>query len=112
MLLKISVFFSFYTTIPKKGSWVSLNGLSGKALYASHSNHYKNWKENFACMRGRRDSHEILGADEAPHFPLSWMNDPVEIMIYDKKYFTLEEAGIIRLLGKFEVMDTRVVIKL
>ena len=48
----VKVFFSLYTTKPTKGRWVSLSTQLGKALFASHSNHYKYWKDKFIHVSG------------------------------------------------------------
>lgn len=36
-----------------------------------HSNHYKYWKDKFACVRGREDSFGVLVDDGTPLFPVS-----------------------------------------
>lgn len=49
--LVVRVFLSFYTTKSVKGKWVSLSGHPGNALFMSHFNHYKYWKDKFAHAR-------------------------------------------------------------
>lgn len=65
-------------------------------------------------MRGREreKSFKVLGVDGTLVFPISWMNDHIEITGYDKEYLNLEEVRIVHLLGKFEVMDTCTIVKL
>lgn len=64
--LIVWVFFSFYTTRRTNGIWVSLGGLSGKSLFASHLDHYK--MDKFTCVRERECSLGVLGDDGAPSF--------------------------------------------
>lgn len=64
----VAVFFSFYTTRLTKGSWVSLGNLSGKVMFTSHSNQYKNWRGMFSRVRGRETSLGVLGDDGSPSF--------------------------------------------
>lgn len=54
----------------------------------------------------------MVGADGAPPFLLTWTNKPVETVGYDEKYLLSREVRIIRLFGKFEVIDSRIMIKL
>lgn len=82
----VRVFFSFYTTRLAKGSWVSLDHLSGNAHFTPHSNYKKKMEGKVRpCERARVFSWSVRGW----WCPLSWMNDPVEITIYDKKYILI-----------------------
>lgn len=82
----VRVFFSFYTTRLAKGRWVSLDGLSGNAHFTPHSNYKKKMEGKVhPCERARVFSWSVRGW----WCPLSWMNDHVEITIYDKKYILI-----------------------
>lgn len=48
---------------------MALGGLLKKTLFTSHSNHYKYWKDIFACMMGQDDSLGVSGANDAPFPP-------------------------------------------
>lgn len=108
----IELFFSFYTIILTKGRWVSLGHAPGNVVFVSHSNHYNYWKDNFTCVRGWKDYLRVLWAGCISLFPISRMNDHMDIIGFDKEFLTLEEARIVRPLGKFEVMDMCTVVKL
>lgn len=67
----IGMFFSsFYgTKTGTKGGWVTLNILFGRALFKPHSNHYKNWKDEFVRVKARYDASMVTtGADDALPF--------------------------------------------
>lgn len=65
----VGVIFYFYINKPAKGNYVFLGGMLGKCLFMSHSNHYKNWRDKFARVRGREGFLGVLGADDALSFP-------------------------------------------
>lgn len=89
VILTMGAFFFFYITRLMNGRWVSLESHQGKAIFVSHSNHYKYWKDKFACVNGREDSLGVLGADGTPLFPLSKINNHIEITGYEKEFLTL-----------------------
>lgn len=108
----MGVFFSFYPTRPStKEGWVTLGGLLGNAPFKSHSNHYKNWKDMFARVRGREDSQIVVGANDAYLFPLAWTDKLLTIARYEYKYLTSIKEKMVRLLKKFEVMESRIMIE-
>lgn len=109
----VGVFFSFYPTRPStKEGWVTLDGLLGNAPFKPYSNHYKNWKNMFARVRGREDSQIVVGADDAYLFPLAWTDKLLVIMGYKYKYLPFIKENMVRLLEKFEVMESRTVVQL
>lgn len=46
-----------------------------------------------------------------PSLPLGMVNNIVEIVGYDYKYLTSDETRMVRLLEKFDVIESRILIK-
>lgn len=75
----------FYTTRPEKGGLLSIGCLSRKSPFTPYSNHYKNWRDRFARMKGRKGSLILLGVDCAPLFHLAWTDESVAISGHEHK---------------------------
>lgn len=101
-----------FRTRPSKDGWVALDGMVRNAPFKPHSNYYKNLKDMFTQVRRREGSCVVVGADDAPHFPLVWTNKPVAIARYNNKYLTPREVNIVHLIGKFAVISSCIVIEL
>lgn len=90
----VGINFSIYTTRPEKGSWVSLRGMSMNAPFTSHSNEYKNWRDEFTRVRGQEGFLGVSEVDSALIFPLVWNNDLMAITRYEKNTLPLRGQGL------------------
>lgn len=90
---------------------MTLSSLPRTTMFKSFSNHYKNWKDKFVRVRGLNGtSMAMIRANDAPRFPIAWIDNPMEITRYDFEYLARDETGVVTLLDEFEVLSPRTMI--